>query len=339
MSGAPAAAPLAPVAAVVTPAPVIPTSSVVRHIPTPRKTGNKSVDARQGFEYDATVATVNILMAFPKIARDIADFSRQCVIDLKKEQAHGENFDDISKIDSYDSDWKALYVAKKLQVTPLRLGKAKAKDPKVVNHIFKMMLNCTGATSVPDECADRAVMDITCDKRIAETGDRPALLRGPVPIINSDGLVDWGAGVYKSTLDEAGLVTHVTHRPTGDIAVVDKEFNIIAGTWELAKNFDDVAAEYFRTKLQKYKIQTMFAANKGPNAMKQMKGSDKHFGELAKSAHAEVAVANALRTVSAMDLTSFKSPQKDAKKEGTKRCREVLKLRSDEAEKKRRASL
>ena len=339
MSLAPAAQPTHASTSVTSSTIVVPTSSLIRHIPTPKGTHNKAADARQGFEYDAIVATVNILMAFPKTARDIADFARQLVVEMKKEETHGENFEDISKIDSYDNDWKALYVAKILKLSPLALGKAKTKDTKVVNQIFKMLLNCTGATSVPDECADRAVMDMTCDKRLQETGNRAEILREPVPIVSDEGIVDWAAGVYKSTLDPKGLVTHVTHRPTGDIVEVEKEFNIVAGTWELAKNFDDMAAEYFRTKAQKYKIQTMFGPNKGPNKMKQMKGNDKHFGELAKAAFAEVAAANALRKVSEQDLSSFKSPQKDAKKEGTKRCREVLKQRADEADKKRRVSL
>ena len=122
-----------------------PACAAANCIPKPKQTGNRGHDSKMQFEYDAQVVAVNIVVNYNKVARDVADYARQALANAQRVELHGEDCEDASRLDAYDQSWKATYIAKKLGISTATVGKAKAKDSKIVNSIYRCLMNATGA--------------------------------------------------------------------------------------------------------------------------------------------------------------------------------------------------
>ena len=319
-----------------------PMCALAKRVPKPKSSNNHLVDSVANFEYTAFVGVINYLTLAPNLRRDTFDFVQTAYENSIRVKQCGDDFDDSEHIDQYDEEWKAAFISSKVGFSMRELGIAKSKDPKVIKHIFRALLNCSPQLKLPPECGDRAVMDVACTMRIADMGNnRPALLKDPTPVIDSKGDVDWRAGIYESIKDEeSGRVIGVRHRPTGHLATIDQrmEYNINS-TFYIRNNFDDSGAEFYKSKNLRYNCASFFGEAQGPNVWKAMKGNDPVWKSIVSRAHDTVQARKATASMVKAEKQQYYTPIKQAQSAGTKRAREELAKRAEESDKKRRARI
>lgn len=155
----------------------------------------------------------------------------------------------------------------------------------------------------------------------------------PAPVISEKGGIDWSAGQYLvrvvAPVEDTTGKRLLVHRASGDEQEIDADYNI-NGTWVLRNNHDDQSAQLFRTNAQNYMCKKFFPDGKGPNRMKVMRGTDRHWDELVDSAVKQIEATKVLSSVSKEDLASFETPQKDQRKAHTQAARAALKRKAQE---------
>lgn len=162
------------------------------------------------------------------------------------------------------------------------------------------------------------------------------MLMQPFPIISKTGDIDWRASVYKVTFIE-GEPARLEHKPTSQIVNIENDYRVTSA-WSTRNNFDDMGAQLWRTKAQKFFCKDFFAPGTGPFGVLQVKGA----GDVLEK-YADEAVQELKSGLSGIALeqakVEFKAPIAKARAEGTKRAREALLAKSAAQDARRRAKL
>lgn len=274
------------------------------------------------------VDVLNYIYDEKSITYSVRDFAKTKWLAAKRRHNFLDRADDMgSTIDSYDEDFKISFIGEKVDISPEALGKAKTSDSKIVNHIFRCLLNCSGNLVVPDCCAGPKVMERACSYRLAEDPSRIFILSSLNAVVTPEGDIDWSAGQYGMKREGGSNVKLLVHRATGDSVEVDSEYHIGAG-WTFCNNHDDQITQLWRTPAQNYTCKRFFGGGKGPNKIKRMKGQDQHWAQLTEEAASSVMKSREAPMMAKNEKEKFETPAKEQRKVTTARAREALKRKA-----------
>ena len=318
-----------------------PMCALAKKVPKPVRNGSAVQQSKAAFAHNAMVNTINILMHCPDLKRDTESYVKQLYVDRLKKEQFGEGSVDVTTLDAYDPEFQASFVSKQTGFSLEVIGKAKALDAFVVKNMFRALTNMSGGLKLGDVCANRAVMQKATEARVAILGNRAPLFTDPTSILNNDGSQSWKGGIYMAIFpdnSDSEVATFVLHRPSGDRAAIDPDYNITK-KWDLRMNWDDDKAEFFKAKHLRWKCADFFKKNEGPQQHKQLKGKSEEWELLTKKAFDDVQKEKSQGHAEASEMAKYHSPLKDAKISGIKRARESLTKRNEERESRRRTSL
>ena len=173
-------------------------SKISKAVPKIRRTNDATEDGINISQSrrDSFVEVINILDFNRELAPDAANNLKKRLKAKQDKERFGEVGNEAPTLGSYSEVWQGEYISEKLQVPSERVGKAKAKDPQFYKHCFTALLNPGCGLQLLPECRNPAVMHSSCDERHDQAGHRGGLLMCPIPLIDSEGKVNWEAGIY-----------------------------------------------------------------------------------------------------------------------------------------------
>ena len=283
-----------------------------------------------GWERDAYIFVVEQLWEHPKLKRDTAAFVKGAVESLKKEETACVNDlkEDVSSFGRYDHDFCARYVSDKTGLSLERLGKAIAKPGMgpIVRQMMGGLLAMGPGLVMPQECNNDVVALRAFDVRYTAVGERGRLFVDPVEIIDADGKVNYIAGIYGATMNEAGIIVEFLHRPIGDRAVVNEAERLDKARYQIQSNLSDFGAKIWATKTDNKVIADYFAPGTGPKACGILRGNSPTWKGIVQAELAKLKTEQTLMTKDAMQekMEEFATPVKEVTREAAKRIRERL---------------
>ena len=112
----------------------------------------------------------------------------------------------------------------------------------------------------------------------------------------------------------------------------------ITKKWTIKNSFDDMTAQFFKSKGFFWNIANMFGKNKGPHELPTLRGDSKVWNDIVNS-HREKSLVKKAASVGADHTDAFTTPTKEAKAEQIKAIRMKLSEKKEETESRKRAKL
>ena len=314
-------------------------------VPKLKLSGNSMKDIQMQHERDSLVDCINILWKFPDIRSECVGYLKMAVGEKRQSALGDEYFEqEVTTVGKLDEQWCVDYICNKTQWTPAVLGEAKVLDHTIVPCIMEFLLGANKTLRLSAACKRKLVCMKALNARCAAVNNRAMLLADEELI--KGGQLNWLVFCYEPQFHNGSdLVTHIRHRPTGQVA--EMPFDVeIDRTFDVVCNHHDLLASFRKGKHHEYKCHEFFEKDVGPHAHKHWNGMPREWDIMINSALGQQEVTDQTQAAAnnagsaSSSAEAFISPLKQMQRDRLQLARRKM-IENQEAgsQKKRKASL
>lgn len=227
-------------------------SVAASRVPTPKKTGNQALDDESDLRRSCLQDIIDACIANPQHNMHLhgALLKRQRVANTE----HGEGcFATISTLGRLLQDFSISYLTSHSDMSASEVVEAVRHDSDAIAQLLAYDRQLSASLRLSEHFINKDFCIRMLQRRSKQMGSRLQKFKASGGIAPT-GAINWKvAGSYRLTFTEAGVLSTVTHAPTGDVAEAGANF-LITRDWVMYENWSDSSAYIQKAPRPPYKL-------------------------------------------------------------------------------------
>ena len=287
----------------------------------------------------ALVTVVDGLWRHPELAVPCATWFSNRLTAMHKPRGNNYFLAPPLNVRALEENYVADFIVKHSRITMATLEAMSVYDPDTPWQLLSFAIRGNMHMKLDARMVDKELCSLVLVHLMGEAGDRLEELTDEVVKCTSGGVNWYLVGPYELDFADTGLVSKVTHRPTGDSVDVP-EHDPIHKSMKLAKPWSDFEC-YIDKKTSQLTLARLFSSAQGPHKSPVVTASSEPMQRALTECGKRLADLRDGSSSSKLSRRkSFKEDHKQlAQQAGIERARRALKDKKAELEKKRTMAL